>query len=266
MLRPRLNAKQQRRFVTLLLRHLGKRYDTAAAYMTMARLGVERATGFALGQRGASASLIQNRMICTDTTLSALCSVSRAFRNSILHCTPPLDCVRFRNGSASLEDVLRLHRYRPGLLVRIPLPLQLFSNTPPPVARLSLQGALSAAGRLTGSAAQALGKAGARAVETALRGHAAGPESRKAPLLRAETLAGARRREARALRFRTALESVLKAVAKSVSGTRMGAAFAFALSILIWTKRRRFLFAIVKLMLVLLASRIALRQAYRSKL
>ena len=37
-------------------------------------------------------------------------------------------------GNASLEDVLRLHRHRPDLLVRIPLVTSLFPNDPPPLS------------------------------------------------------------------------------------------------------------------------------------
>ena len=102
---------------------------------------------------------------------------SKAFRKIITACVPPLDCVRFENRSASLEDFLRLHQYRPDLLVRIPLPLQLFSNAPPPrvTGLLTVGGALTTAGRISGSAALALGQAGAMAFESALRQRTAAP-------------------------------------------------------------------------------------------
>jgi hypothetical protein len=332
VLRPRLNTKQRRRFVVLLERHLGKRYDTAAAYTTMARLGLERATGFAFGRRrerstrgtvgggggGGGGHLIQDRIICTDTTLSAVCRVSKAFRNSVATCTPSLDCMRFRNGSASLEDFLRLHRHRPDLLVRIPLPLQLFSNAPPPRAAgiLTLSGALTAMGRVSGSAGRALGQAGAMAVESALRQRAAAPVANamsklglvtvvptpEIPLVRdlvsnssALTVAAAAP-SARtfAVHLRVAVEALIRAMAKTVqqrggdflleenrrdwrgrrgrrgrrsentvhvNWNRMGAVFAMASSLLLWTRRRRILFAVVNLSLFLFASRIALRRA-----
>lgn len=184
VLRPRLNRKQRKRFVALMKRYVDRRYDTVAAYGAILRLGVERATGYAQGQllgvvRAEDDSLIPDRVICTDTTMSSLCAVSKAFRSSISRCKPPLDCVRFRGGSASLEDFLRLHRFRPDLLVRIPLPLELFSNSPPKQSGSAmLKGVLSAAGRVSGNAAIAIGSAARTTVENALQQPAAAPMAR----------------------------------------------------------------------------------------
>lgn len=184
VLRPRLNRKQRKRFVALMKGYIGRRYDTTAAYAALLRLGIERVTGYAQGQRLGvvrveGQNLIPDRVICTDTTMSALCAVSKAFRSTVSRCEPQLDCVRFQGGSASLEDFLRLHRFRPDLLVRIPLPLQIFSNSPPKQrSGAMLKGALSSAGRISGTAARAVGSAVRTAVENALQQPAAAPMAR----------------------------------------------------------------------------------------
>ena len=140
--RTRLKPKQIRRFLMLLERNLGKRYDTFAAYKTLATLSFEHITGATLsqsqknnhqpGQHQHHNSNTNTHMVCTDTILSALCKVSKAFTLAIASCEPTLDCVRFQDGAASLKDILRLHRHRPDLLVRIPLMTSLFPNEPPP--------------------------------------------------------------------------------------------------------------------------------------
>ena len=135
--RSRLKPKQIHRFLYLLERNLGKRYDTLAAYKTLATLSIEHMTGASFGRskrKEFNARNVNDHMVCTDTILSALCKVSKAFTVAIATCEPTLDCVRFENGAASLEDVLRLHRHRPDLLVRIPLVTSLFPNDPPPLS------------------------------------------------------------------------------------------------------------------------------------
>lgn len=136
--RSRLSPKQKKKFVQLLERNTGKRYAAFAAYKTLATLSVEHITGITLSSSGGSSEkkslnkkrsmMGQSHIVCTDTILTALCRVSKAFTNAVHSCEPPLDCVRHQRGAASLEDVLRLHRYRPDLLIRIPLVQSLFPD------------------------------------------------------------------------------------------------------------------------------------------